>query len=282
MNLERECGYHAAFFVNSCIVIPAYRAAKTLEATVDRIPAEFFDRGGIVVIVNDASPDGTGEAAEGLAAGRRGIVVGHHAENRGYGGAQKTGLRMGLERGCGAFAVVHADGQYAPEKVTALLTPVEAGEAQIVQGSRMLAGGALAGGMPLVRYAANRVLTALENFCFGTRMAEFHSGYMLYSRRLLEEVPFEKLQDNFNFDAEMILLAWLRGYPCREIAISTRYDETTSSLKPVPYGLQVLKMVVLHLCGHYRRMLGSAGPAAGAPEPLSPHEHPRTTTLSHT
>jgi glycosyltransferase involved in cell wall biosynthesis len=259
-------------------VIPAYRAEQTLEATVERIPAEFFDRGGTVVIVNDASPDGTGAVAEGIADRGRGVVVVHHEKNRGYGGAQKTGLRAGLERGCGAFAVVHADGQYAPELVTSLLAPIEAGEAEIVQGSRMVGGGALAGGMPLVRYAANRALTALENLCFGTRMAEFHSGYMLYSRRLLGEVPFGALQDNFNFDAEMILLAWLRGYPCREIAIPTRYDATTSSLKPVPYGLQVLRMVCRHLGGHYRRLAGVPSLGAAAPEPLSPGQ---TTTPIH-
>jgi len=121
-------------------------------------------------------------------------------------------------------------------------------------------------------------LTALENLCFGTRMAEFHSGYMLYSRRLLGEVPFGALQDNFNFDAEMILLAWLRGYPCREIAIPTRYDATTSSLKPVPYGLQVLRMVCRHLGGHYRRLAGVPSLGAAAPEPLSPGQ---TTTPIH-
>jgi hypothetical protein len=116
--------------------------------------------------------------------------------------------------------------------------------------------------MPLVRFLANRGLTALENLAFGTDLAEFHSGYMLYSRLLLESLPFESLQDNFNFDAEIILLAHLAGFPCREMPIPTHYGEETSSLDPIPYGINVLKMIARHLRGHYRQLLGEelAGP----------------------
>jgi hypothetical protein len=119
----------------------------------------------------------------------------------------------------------------------------------------MLAGGAREGGMPLVRYIPNRVLTAMENVVFGTRMAEFHSGYMLYSRRLLGEAPFELLQNNYNFDAEMIVVAKLLGYECAQLPIPTRYDQEISSLDPIPYGLNVLKMMGRHLAGHYRNLV---------------------------
>lgn len=254
-----------------CIVMPAYGAERVLAATVARIPADFYRRGGLLLIVNDASTDGTGRVAEELAAGSPGIRVLHHERNRGYGGSQKTGLREGLRLGCGAFAIVHADGQYAPELVLDLLEPILAGESDLVQGSRILGGAARAGGMPLTRYLANRGLTALENLAFGTKLAEFHSGYMLYSRRLLESLPFEALQNNFNFDAEIILVAHLAGFPCREMPIPTHYDDETSSLDPVPYGVNVLKMIGRHLCGHYRRLpggklTGSSNPSrTGAP-----------------
>jgi hypothetical protein len=119
----------------------------------------------------------------------------------------------------------------------------------------MLGGKALSGGMPMSRYLANRGLTVLENIAFGTRMAEFHSGYMLYSRRLLEALPFEELQSNFNFDAEIILLGHLAGFPCKEMPIPTHYGDETSSLDPIPYGLNVLKMIGRHLSGYYRSLL---------------------------
>lgn len=239
----------------NCIVIPAYRAASVLSSTVNRIPRVYFSGGGRVVMINDASPDDTGRVAEEIARSTDGVTVIHHESNRGYGGAQKSGLLHGLAHGCDAFAVVHADGQYAPELVLELLAPINRGEADIVQGSRLLGGKALAGGMPWTRYVANRSLTALENLAFGTRMAEFHSGYMLYSRVLLERLPFEGLQNNFNFDAEIILLAHLAGFPCCQLPIPTHYGEESSSLAPIPYGLNVLRMVGRHFGGHYRNML---------------------------
>jgi glycosyltransferase involved in cell wall biosynthesis len=242
--------------MKKAIVIPSYRAEKTLPSVLPRIPAFFWDD-GIAIIVNDKSPDNTGEVAEKLKSRWPRLDVVHHKINQGYGGAQKTGLKRGLDLGASVFAVVHADGQYAPELVLDLMQPIIEGKAQIVQGSRMLGGEALSGGMPYSRYIANRILTFLENIVFGTRMAEFHSGYMLYSRQLLERVPFEQLQNNYNFDAEMILLAHLLGLECAQIPIPTRYDDGVSSLNPIPYGINVLKMMARHLGGHYRELVAN-------------------------
>ncbi len=246
------------------IVIPAYRAESTLSTVIERIPDAFWETGS-VIIVNDASPDRTGQVARELAADNPRIAVVDHRENRGYGGALKSGLRVALNRGADGIAIVHSDGQYAPEKALDLLAPVLHGDACIVQGSRLLEGGARGGGMPLTRYIPNRVLTTIENLAFGTGMREFHSGYMVYSRALLERVPYERLQDNYNFDAEMILMAHLAGMRCVEIAIPTRYDEHSSSLSPIPYGLNVLRMIGRHIAGHYRRLLEEHRRAAGAP-----------------
>lgn len=240
--------------MTSAIIIPSYKAERTLGSVLGRIPQSYWED-GIAIIVNDCSPDSTGVVAERLRRDYPRLAVVHHERNRGYGGAQKTGLKAGLEMGAEVFAVVHSDGQYAPELVGEVLAPLKDGRARIVQGSRILGGGARKGGMPLVRYIPNRVLTAMENVAFGTRMAEFHSGYMAYHADLLRRVPFEKLQDNYNFDAEMILLGHLLGERCFEVPIPTRYDDEVSSLDPIPYGINVLKMIVRHLRGGYRAML---------------------------
>jgi glycosyltransferase involved in cell wall biosynthesis len=244
--------------MKKAIVIPSYRAEKTLPSVLPRIPEAFWDN-GVAIVVNDKSPDKTGEVAETLKNRWPGLDVVHHTINRGYGGAQKTGLKRGLDLGAGVFAVVHSDGQYAPEVVLDLMKPILEGKAQTVQGSRMVGGGALRGGMPYARYIPNRLLTFLENIVFGTQMAEFHSGYMLYSRSLLERAPFEQLQNNYNFDAEMIVVAHLLGMECAQIAIPTRYDDEVSSLNPIPYGINVLKMMVRHLGGHYRKLVMNKG-----------------------
>lgn len=242
--------------MKKAVVIPSYRAEKTLPSVLERLPAEFW-QDGTAIIVNDKSPDATGEVAEGLKSKFPSVEVVHHEVNRGYGGAQKSGLKKGLELGAGVFGVVHADGQYAPELVLDLMKPIVDGRAHIVQGSRMIAGGAREGGMPLIRYIPNRVLTTMENVVFGTKMAEFHSGYMLYSKTLLEKAPFEQLQNNYNFDAEMIVLAKLLGMECTQLPIPTRYDDEVSSLDPIPYGINVLKMVGRHLKGHYRGLIAA-------------------------
>jgi glycosyltransferase involved in cell wall biosynthesis len=248
--------------VKKAIIIPSYGAARTLPLVLPRIPAAFWED-GIAIIVNDRSPDDTGTVAESLKTQWPGVDVVHHEVNQGYGGAQKTGLKRGLALQADAFAIVHSDGQYAPEAVLDLMAPLLEGRSQIVQGSRMIGGGAREGGMPLARYIPNRILTAMENIVFGTQMAEFHSGYMLYSRALLERVPFDRLQNNYNFDAEMIVLAHLSGLECTQLPIPTRYDDEVSSLKPIPYGLNVLKMMARHLGGHYQKLLHEHQAATG-------------------
>lgn len=239
------------------VVIPAYKAAATVASVIDRMPQQLWDEGGRAVIVNDGSPDDTGRVIDEVAAKHKDRVIAlHHERNRGYGGALKTGLTYAAENGGDVMPVVHSDGQYAPELVLKLCQPIEAGLCEIVQGSRMR-GGARKGEhpMPLSRYIPNRVLTILENLTFGTDLAEFHSGYMVFSKRLLEMVPYRALQNNYNFDAEMILLAHLAGERTIEVPIPTRYDGETSSLNPIPYGLNVLKMMWRFTTGHYLRLL---------------------------
>lgn len=253
------------------VVIPSYKAAATLPGVLDKLPERFWAEGGKAIIVNDASPDRTGEVADELASLRQNVVAVHHAKNRGYGGALKTGLRKGIDLGCDVMAVVHSDGQYAPWMVVDLCEPIENGMTEIVQGSRMKGGGARAGGMPMSRYLPNKLLTFFENLVVGTHLAEFHSGYMIFSRKLLERVPFEQLQNNYNFDAEMIILAHLCGIETAEIPIPTRYDDETSSLSPIPYGLNVLKMMARYTAGHYRRLLDEHEAAmAAAGKPVTP------------
>lgn len=246
------------------VIIPSYKAAETLPGVIDSLPDELASSGGKAIIINDASPDNTGEVADQLARDHAHVIAVHHEKNRGYGGALKTGLAHGYELGFDVFPVVHSDGQYAPHLALALCVPILEGKAEIVQGSRFKGGGAREGGMPASRYYANRALTTMENLTFGTKMAEFHSGYMVFSRRLLEDIPYQNLQDNYNFDAEMIIMAQLAGYKCAEIPIPTRYDDETSSLDPIPYGMNVLKMMVRYTLGHYRKLLDDHTAATGS------------------
>ena len=237
------------------IVMPAYNAQDTIQGVFARIPEDVRARVERYVVVDDGSTDGTRRVLESLEKRTDALTVLTHGKNRGYGAAEKTLLSYALDNGCGAAVLLHADGQYSPEKIPDLLSPLERGEADLVQGSRMAGGGALRGGMPLYKYIGNRALSALESAVFGMGLAEYHSGFLVYSRRLLERIPFERLSDEFDFDLEMMVGAHIAGFCVREVAIPTIYADEVSHLNPVRYGFQVLGVVMRYIRGHYHHIL---------------------------
>jgi glycosyltransferase involved in cell wall biosynthesis len=234
--------------------MPAYNAGATIEKVFARVPPEARERIRRYVAVNDGSTDDTASALERLRSEFSNLVVLNHPANRGYGEAEKTLLRYALGEGADVGIVLHSDGQYSPEKIPDLLAPFDRQAADLVQGSRMVGGGALAGGMPLYKFVANKALTAIENRAFGMHLAEYHSGYMLYSRKALETIPFEKLSNSFDFDLEMLVLARVKGLRIAEVAIPTIYAGEKSHLNPVRYGLDVLSIVRNYRRGKYHAM----------------------------
>ena len=235
--------------------MPAYNAGKTIESVFQRIPPAVRPQIAHYVVVNDGSTDDTSEALGRLQNHFPNFVVLNHHVNRGYGAAEKTLLRHAVSTDAEVVVLLHSDGQYAPEEIPRLVQPFEAEGAEIVQGSRMIGGrSALRGGMPLYKYVSNRFLTGVENLAFGMKMAEYHSGYMLYSKRALQEIPFEKLSDNFCFDQEMLVMAKIKGLKIVQLPIPTHYGVEVSHLKPIRYGLNVLSLVLAYKLGHYHAL----------------------------
>jgi glycosyltransferase involved in cell wall biosynthesis len=238
------------------IIMPAYNAQDTIEGVFARIPEDVRGRISRYVVVDDGSTDDTRRVLTGLTRRFDTLTILAHEKNRGYGAAEKTLLTYALDHGCEAAVLLHADGQYSPEKIPELLGPLDRDEADLVQGSRMAGGGALRGGMPLYKYIGNRVLSGIESIVFGMGLAEYHSGYLLYSRRLLEHIPFARLSDDFHFDLEMMLAAHILGFRIRQVAIPTIYADEVSHLNPVKYGFEVLGVVIRYIRGDYHRLLG--------------------------
>lgn len=236
------------------ILMPAYNAAGTIESVFARIPTAVRERITRYAVVNDGSKDDTGGALARLAAQFPNLAVLNHEVNKGYGAAIKNLLGYAREHSAGVGIVLHADGQYSPESIPELLRPFDDNSADLVQGSRMLGGGALKGGMPVYKYAANKVLTAIENWAFDMNLAEYHSGYMLYSREALAAIPFDKLSASFDIDLEIIVLARIRKLRIAEIAIPTIYAGEVSHLNPIGYGLRVLGVVGDFKRGKYHRL----------------------------
>jgi glycosyltransferase involved in cell wall biosynthesis len=217
------------------VVMPAYNAARTLEATYRGLAMDVVDE---VILVDDVSHDDTVAIAEHL-----GLKVVVHLQNRGYGGNQKTCYLEALRSGADVVVMVHPDNQYDSTLVPQMIQPILDGRADIVLGSRFLSGTALSGGMPWWKFISNRCLTVAENLVFGLNLSEYHTGFRAYSRRLLETVPFLLNSDDFVFDQEIMVQALCFGFRVGEVPVPTRYFPEASSVnfrRSVEYGLDVL------------------------------------------
>ena len=229
------------------VVMPAYNAARTLERTYNDIPPNLVDK---VILVDDVSKDETVELARQL-----GLKVVTHIQNRGYGGNQKTCYIEALREGADIVVMLHPDYQYDSTRIPELIAPIAAGEADLMIGSRLLGGGALAGGMPIWKYVSNRFLTIVENAALGQHLSEMHSGFRAYSRRLLETIPFLLNSDDFVFDTEVLAQAAAFGFVIGEVEVPTRYFAEASSVnfkRSVEYGLSTLVVMgryTLHRSG---------------------------------
>jgi glycosyltransferase involved in cell wall biosynthesis len=235
------------------IFIVAYNAETTIEKVLSRIPQSLQSGDVEILIIDDFSKDDT--FVNGLRYQQRDsafkITVLRTPENQGYGGNQKLGYRYAIDNGFDIVALVHGDGQYAPEKLPMLLAPLARGEADAVFGSRMIdKWAARQGGMPAYKWIGNQVLTAFQNRMLGTKLSEFHTGYRLYSTAALGQIPFEKNTNDFHFDTEIIIQFVLRKLRIAELPIPTFYGDEVCHVNGMKYAWDVFKSTVkARLCG---------------------------------
>jgi glycosyltransferase involved in cell wall biosynthesis len=218
------------------VVLPAYNAGRTLQQTYAEIPKDIVDD---IILTDDASSDNTVNVARDL-----GIFTIQHDRNRGYGGNQKTCYAAALARGADIIVMLHPDYQYTPKLVTAMASMIASEEFDVVLASRILGRGALAGGMPVYKYIANRALTLTQNILVGQKLSEYHTGYRAWSRATLEALPLLNCSDDFVFDNQMLAQAIHFGFRIGEISCPTKYFPEASSInfsRSVQYGLGVLK-----------------------------------------
>ncbi len=232
------------------VVMPAYNASRTLRLTYEALPKDAVNT---VILVDDGSTDETLDVAREL-----GLEVFVHNRNYGYGANQKTCYTEALRAGADIVVMVHPDYQYDPRLVPQMIEPIIAGRADVVLGSRLKSGSALAQGMPWWKYVANRFLTAVENRTFGLALSEYHTGYRAFRREVLETVNFHMNSDGFIFDQEIIAQVVAAGFRIDEIAVPTRYFPEASSAgfgASCVYGLRILALVAryaLHARGLVR------------------------------
>jgi glycosyltransferase involved in cell wall biosynthesis len=251
------------------ILVVAYNAEATLRTVLKRIPTEIWDKIEEVFVFDDASQDNThatGQACVDEFGGK--LKVFRNSVNLMYGGNQRKGYQYAIERGFDYVVLLHGDGQYAPEVMQSLLTPLENGSADMVMGSRMMVkGAALKGNMPLYKYVGNKILTWIENTFAGLNLTEFHSGYRAYSVRALADIPLDALTYNWHFDTQIILEFLKLGGRIKEVPIPTYYGDEICHVNGIPYAMNCIAETMKYaLLDRWRVPNGDSLPLAPRPQ----------------
>lgn len=227
------------------VVLPAYNAAQTLEATYREIPFDIVDE---VVLVDDASKDATIDKAAAL--GIQHTI--QHKENLGYGANQKTCYKKALDLGADIVIMLHPDYQYTPRLIHSMVNLIANDVYDVVLGSRILGKGALAGGMPLYKYISNRILTFVQNILLNQKLSEYHTGYRAFSKQVLQTIKLQACNNDFVFDNELLSQVVYQNFSIGEISCPTRYTEESSSInfsRSLKYGFGCLRVsLTFRLC----------------------------------
>ncbi len=226
------------------ILVVAYNAEATLQKVLHRIPPEVYSKIEEVFVFDDASSDRTYETGRSLMEGPNGdkLKIFRNPVNLMYGGNQRKGYEYAIGRGLDIVVLLHGDGQYAPEVMQELLTPLENDTADMVMGSRMMIrGAALRGNMPIYKYLGNKVLTCTENLLAGLRLSEFHSGYRAYSVHALKQIRLDSMTWNWHFDTQIILEFLRKRFRIMEVPIPTYYGDEICHVNGIPYALNCIR-----------------------------------------
>jgi glycosyltransferase involved in cell wall biosynthesis len=216
------------------VIIIAYNAERTIEATLKELPVELVD---YTIVCDDGSVDRTREIALSL-----GVDTFSHGENRGAGANTIQGFDVMLRRSdIDIVVLLHGDNQYDPSKVPEMIKPIAQGRCDMVLGGRV---GWKKGGMPVYKQMGNSLLTGIQNLIFSQTLSDYATGYKACSRRVLQNVNYRQNKSNFEFDPQFNAQVFMLGFSVANVSVPTRYFPEASSVsffKSVLYGWQTLK-----------------------------------------
>ncbi|HEY5123538.1 MAG TPA: bifunctional glycosyltransferase/class I SAM-dependent methyltransferase [Ignavibacteria bacterium] len=229
------------------ILIVAYNAVTTLTKVLDRIPKNVYEEIDEIAVFDDASKDDTYMLSLGYKEVHKleKLYIYLNDKNLGYGGNQKQGFSYFIEKDFDIVVLLHGDGQYAPEILSEMYTPIVDGKSEVVLGSRMMNkyGGALKGGMPFYKYLGNRILSIYENYSLKMDLTEFHSGYRAYSIDGLKKIKLDNCSNDFHFDTQIIIKANHNNLRIAEIPIPTYYGDEICYVNGMRYARNIYKTV---------------------------------------
>ena len=233
------------------IFIVAYNHEKTIESVIKRIPKKLTNLYVLeILIIDDASSDKTFEISKKIQRNQINnnlkVKVFYNPINQSYGGNQKIGYHYSIKKKFDFVVLLHGDGQYAPEELPKLLNGLQNGKLDVVIGSRMIKKkNALKGGMPLYKLIGNIILTKIQNFLLNKNLAEFPSGYRIYSVKSLKSIPFHLNTNDFHFDTEILIQLFLINSKIKEISIPTFYGDEICHVNGMKYAFNIIKTTLI-------------------------------------
>jgi dolichol-phosphate mannosyltransferase len=234
------------------VVVPTYNEAENLPVLVERLGVEAPDVD--ILCVDDASPDGTGDVADRMAADSPRLHVLHREGPRGYARASRDGLSWALDRGYDLVCTMDADLSHDPATLPALLAASDPG-ADLVIGSRYMPGGELAVDWEPARRAVSRMGSAYARAMIGCSVRDCTSGFRCYRAAVLAELPFADLRsEGYSFLIEMLALLGERG--SRIVEVPIRYIDRRAGASKISRAIILEALVVATRLG-VRRLLGS-------------------------
>jgi glycosyltransferase involved in cell wall biosynthesis len=229
MKAERGLSDRKSAPTEVLVVLPTYNEKENLEKVVAAIRHIGHD----VLIVDDASPDGTGELADELAAADSGVRVLHRERKLGLGSAYEDAFRVGLADGTVLFVEMDADGSHRPQDLDTIVEAAR-GCGGLAIGSRYIRGGEIVGWPPhrrLLSWAANVYCRTL----LGLATHDCTSGYRCYTRDLLLSIGLDEVvSQGYSFQIEMVDRTKRRGYPVVEVPI--RFEDRVAGASKVSRG----------------------------------------------
>ena len=227
------------------VLIVAYNHEKFIKSVLDRINDNLFKTYEVEVLINDdSSSDNTLNVTKDYIKNNTDKKIKYtvlsNPVNQGYGGNQKIGFLYAIKNNFDFVALVHGDGQYAPEYLETLVEPLNDENTDVVFGSRMInKDGAIKGGMPFYKYIGNKILTFYQNKLFDKNFTEFHSGYRIYKVQSLKKIPYELNNNDHSFDNEIIIQLLMANLNIKELPIPTYYGNEISYVNGLKYAFQV-------------------------------------------
>jgi glycosyltransferase involved in cell wall biosynthesis len=212
------------------VVIPAYRVERQIQKVIAAVPGWVE----AVIVVDDKSPDQV--AARVAELGDRRVTLIRHQENRGVGGAMRTGFRAALERGLDVIVKMDGDDQMDPSYLPELVQPLVDGRADFTKGNRYASTPSLKQ-MPLVRLLGNAGLTFLVKLASGYwNIFDPANGYIAVRAEVLARIELERLPDRYFFESGLLIeLGKLRAV-IADVPMAARYGDEHSSLS-IPHTL---------------------------------------------